>query len=488
LESTAAAAFLDRLPFRWFIVLSGLIVVAAAALRFWACLGDLWLDEIWSLHAVEGLSSPLQVFTTIHHSNNNHLNTLLIYFLGVQTNWTIYRLPSVIAGVATVIVAGHIGYRRGRSEALLAMLLTAFSYVLIHFSSEARGYGLALLFDLVAFDFLESYLDRRSVWKLVGFWLACILSLISHLMFVMVYAAFVVWSAVRLWRARDSWLSFFGRFALCHAVPLAAIALLYVIDIRHMEIGAAPDYQLITVVQETLSLTLGGPEFGPLAGVVSIVACGLLFAGLREVWTENSDECVFYVTVILISPALFVLLVRPDFFAVRYLLGSALFFLILLSRLLATWLRRGTGRQFFALLLLALYLAANGWHTARLLQFGRGGYSEAVRFMAENTVGDTVVVSGDHDFRNAVVVEFYSKSLTPGKRVIYYPIGWPLVNGAEWRILHRGEDEVAPQPVVMDKSGNRYKLVREYPYAGLSGFRWYLYHNSGSAIRRIERR
>src|SRR5262249_4135081 len=152
---------------------AALLVAAAATLRGAASSGDLWLDEVWSVEVAQRLHSGLGVFTEIHQSNNNHLNTLFLYLLGKQSNLFVYRIPCVIAGVAAVLVAGHIGLRRGGVEAILAMVLTAFSYPLIHYSSEARGYGLAVLFDLLAFDFLESYFMAKSVWKLAGFWAAC---------------------------------------------------------------------------------------------------------------------------------------------------------------------------------------------------------------------------------------------------------------------------------------------------------------------------
>src|SRR5262249_29810968 len=131
------ASFLRRTGSRCGAFLCGLIVVAAAVMRVSASLGDLWLDEIWSVVIAGRLASPLEVFTNVHHSNNSHLNTLFLYFLGDQSNWFMYRIPSVIAGVATVLVAGHIGLRRSKTEAVVAMLLTAFSYMMIHFSSEA---------------------------------------------------------------------------------------------------------------------------------------------------------------------------------------------------------------------------------------------------------------------------------------------------------------------------------------------------------------
>src|SRR5207253_8107618 len=100
--------------------------------------------------------------------------------------------------------------------------------------------GLALLFDLLAFDFLESYLARKSLWPLVGFWIWCILSLISHLMFVMVYGAFVLWTAVSFAHERRGVLRLLAGLAICHGVPLAAVALFYFISIRGMVVGSAP--------------------------------------------------------------------------------------------------------------------------------------------------------------------------------------------------------------------------------------------------------
>src|SRR5258708_6566500 len=118
-----------------FIVLCALITIAGAILRIWASVGDLWLDEIWSLDLAARATSPLGIFTEIHHNNNHRLNTIFLYSLGQQPNWVIYRIPAVVAGVFSVLVAGHIGLRRGRIEAIVAMILTAFSYLLIHYSS-----------------------------------------------------------------------------------------------------------------------------------------------------------------------------------------------------------------------------------------------------------------------------------------------------------------------------------------------------------------
>src|SRR5207247_1009550 len=116
------------------------------------------------------------------------------------------------------------------------------------------GYGPAIFFDFLAFDFLETYLAAGGRWRVAGFWAASVLSLLSHLMFVLVYAAFVVWSWVYLAQRQRGWRYLLRGLAVCHSVPLAAFALLYALDIRHMPIGGAPDYSLTEVLLATLAL------------------------------------------------------------------------------------------------------------------------------------------------------------------------------------------------------------------------------------------
>jgi hypothetical protein len=496
-----------RLYSPWHIAVAVVIVAIAAALRIGASFGDLWIDEIWSLAVALRLRSPLEIFTQIHNSNNNHLNTFFLYLLGDQRPWFVYRIPSILAGVGTVLVAGHIGLRRSRTEATLAMLLTGFSYLLVHYSSEARGYSCAMFFDLLAFDFLESYFNSKSVWKLLGFWAACILSLLSHLMFVMVYAAFVVWSVVRLARERRGLARFLAGVTLCQGIPVATFATLYVVAIVNdagLTRQATPDYPLRDVIVETLALAVGGPQFG-WGGLAAATVAGLLcFAAMRfMIRKEKSDEAIFYLAVIIVAPTLliaFKIFSSSDVLLLRYFLGSVVFFLLLLGRFLADWLLGDSRRKIVAASILALVVIGNIWHIARLMQVGRGSYLEAVRFMAGSTPGDTVTFASDHSSAPGVVHYYvtYARRFGDEKGWIYFPNGgapqwlvkpthvgqrrsstWPA--RPEWVILHVQDRENAPPPSIRFGTGEQYTLVREYPYAGLSGYRWFLYRTLQSA-------
>ena len=69
----------------------------------------------------------MAVFTSIHHDNNHYLSTLWMFLLPGRGNWWGYRVPSIVSGTATVIVAGLVGNRRGKVNAVILMLLTTFS-------------------------------------------------------------------------------------------------------------------------------------------------------------------------------------------------------------------------------------------------------------------------------------------------------------------------------------------------------------------------
>ena len=55
------------------------LLVLSAGLRLLAARGDLWLDELWSLSFARQMTSPLDVWTAIHHDNNHPLNTLYLF-------------------------------------------------------------------------------------------------------------------------------------------------------------------------------------------------------------------------------------------------------------------------------------------------------------------------------------------------------------------------------------------------------------------------
>jgi len=201
------------------------ISLLALSLRLYASTDNFWLDEIFTYFiAMEHVSSISDVFFGIK-VEHQFLVTLYMYLLGDQPNWIWYRFPSVIMGTGSLALMALAGYRRMRSLALvLALVVTAVSYPLVVYSSEARGYAPAVFFSLAMMVFIESYWRKRNQIWLIGYWSSAAIAILYHPAAVCIYLAIGIWSFVREWRTRGSLLQIGRELALCHAVPFAFMA------------------------------------------------------------------------------------------------------------------------------------------------------------------------------------------------------------------------------------------------------------------------
>jgi len=463
------------------LALAALIVVGATVARVYAALGDFWLDEIVSWMMIFRLE-PVEAWweiLLIQKETNHFLSTWVLYLLGSEVHWTIYRLPSVLAGAGTVVMAGLICRRCGRSEALTAMLLVGASYPLIHYSSEARGYSYA-----VFFSFLSVYLADRSLasprlrWDVL-FSICAIIGILAQLLYLYCFVSIAVWSTWRMWRERRSWRAIATKAVRLYALPIVFMALLYVVTIRHMQGVGGPILPIGEVIVTTLSLTAGGPETGPMASAFALLFCLALFGGLWLLRKERSDWWLLYVSVGCVAPLLLVLAVNREAVYPRYFLISAAFLLLLFSHVLVGLSRiERFGRPLYALIVVA-FLVGNTIHTVRLITVGRGAYRDAVVMMEQQTLGPQITIGSDHDYRNGSVLDFYRLQLSLSKNMVYFPLkDWPK-SGPEWVVLHSLEADYRA-PAAAGRHGNTYRLVRQFTYAGLSGWHWAVYHNKNS--------
>ena len=154
------------------VLLLDVLLAAAAALRLVAADGDLWLDEIWSLDNLAlAMTRPTLAdrLPLLFHDNTHPVNTLYLALVGPGAGALAYRALSVFAGVAAVATAAAIGWRRTPLEGLISAALVAISYPMVHYSSEARGYGVMLFAALAAVWLMEAYLERPGRLKAGAF-------------------------------------------------------------------------------------------------------------------------------------------------------------------------------------------------------------------------------------------------------------------------------------------------------------------------------
>ncbi len=453
-----------------------LLVLSAAALRLPGCFSELWLDEVWSLYIAVRVGSPVGVLTEFQHSNNHPLNTLVFYLLGDRDHAVLYRLHSYAAGVASVWLVFAAARPGGRAAGLLAALLCSTSYLLIHYASEARGYALVICLGLASFLSLRRFAETRHWRWALCTWLLAVLGFLSHLMYLHVLVAAGVWLPVRLWRAGLRGVDWLWALARALGPPGLFLALYYVAFVRPMEIGGGPDFSLLEVLRKSLSLAFGGPAGGPASVAAAGIGSLLLVAAFVKLWRQGRDEGLFFVVVILLSPAVVLIASRPDVLFLRYFLLGIPFGYVALAPLLAQgWRAAGWPRAGVALLVL-LFLGGNALNALDLYRYGRGGFGDAVQYMAEHTQGSSIVLTSDHDFRTAMLLDYYGRFVPADKQLYYVPKAEAPVPGLAWMLRHELEGgESEPEASFGDGAGSRYELVRRYPCAGISCWRWFLY-------------
>jgi hypothetical protein len=474
---------------RW-LYLSGciLIVALAAVIRIRAAQNDLWLDEIWSLDFAATISSPAEVFTKIHHDNNHYFTTLWFYVIGPHSSSLVYRLPSIIAGVGTVILAGLIGRRRSMATAILAMAVTTASYVLILYSSEARGQAPVIFCAFLSYYLLDRYFKQPSIRSALWFSFSAVLGFLSHLIFLNFYLAALSWSAYHLITSKralrstiqkESGLakSFAAAMTSLHGLPIAFLAVLYFVDIKHIRVGGGTSIALLQASFDFLTWALGPPPADWMRPLSCLITIAVLAAGILLLWRERSDSTLFFIGVIVIFPILLALISRIESLYLRHFILGIAFLLILFSFVLDwIWAQRIWGKA-VCFILLAGFFAANSFPLASLFKNGRGHYRDAARFMAEHSRRNVVTVGSDHDLRIPMVLQFYAQEAIGNKVGPYYRHeAWPP-EGPEWVICHKEsfENPAPPATFLTDQAGNRYDLVQTFPTAPLSGLHWFIY-------------
>jgi hypothetical protein len=283
---------------------------------------------------------------------------------------------------------------------------------------------------------------------------------------------------VSLARRSTLWRQALTAAAACHAVPIAFLVALYLIDVRHIVIGGGPPYAIADVLAESLALAAGAPPVDPWRMLGVLATLGLCTSGIALLWRAGSDLWIFFAGVLFLSPLLLLAPARPEYLNLRYFYVSIVVFLLLAAYVLGRVYRSGPLGRVAAAAMLALFIVANAWLLYGFLTIGRGHYREAVEYLAEHSPPGAIHVTSDHDFRNTMLLRYYSGALRPGQEIEYHSLLAPPAAVPQWLILHSEQHDFRPEKAVADRRGNRYRLERVFPYAGLSGFHWALYRRS----------
>jgi hypothetical protein len=284
-----AASPLERsareLP-RWW-PLAALTLLAAALRLSTLGLQSFWYDEAFTpVHVLH--PSLISTLRSVAHTENNPPLWYLVAWLDwrlLGTGEVALRLPSALAGIASVPVAWAIGCElAGRRAAIAGAALVAVSPLFVWYSQEARPYGLFVLTaGLAILTFLRAarpaVVDGGTGGRMAAFALCGALALLTH------YFAVFLLVPMALWLLADRRLRRAAAPALAALAVVGAALLPLVLEQGGHGTQWIGRWPLSDRLQAIPQYFLTGPSGDPLGhGIELLVALPLLAAACWGLW------------------------------------------------------------------------------------------------------------------------------------------------------------------------------------------------------------
>jgi hypothetical protein len=466
------------------LLILGIIIALAAGLRLWAAVGDLWIDEIWSLDNIalaRASTRPGDWLALFFHDNTHALNTAYLAIMETLIgpygpSWA-YRALSIASGIAAVGVAAAIGWRRSPWEALIAGALVGFSYPMIHYSSEARGYMPMLLAGLAAYAILERHLETPTQGRMAAFIVVCLLGLAAHLTFVVVLGGFGLWAAVVLFQRPEPTIRTIARLCILFGAQITAVTFYGAIAVNNMVFGGGAMVPAIDALGDMAEFTFGVDPAGR-GSVTLTIALGVGWV----VWwlhRRGKPEWIFFAVVVLAGPLGVVIADLSAGLAPRYFIASALFALIATARGIAVLLAGGHWSRIFGGVILAVILVGNGLLADKFFNTGRGHYADAVAAIA-GAGTPPVRYAGYHPFSIEKVTAYHARRIGRTRDIQFANAGEDARNPAGLYIDGNFNGTAPPGEISRAVNGGLipYRLLAAYPHWGLSGDTWAIYRRA----------
>ena len=332
------------------LIALALIVITGALLRFYQ-LGahDLWLDEIFTGIFVTAQNTWAEVFERILTEPNplNPLIYVVTHFILIVfgENSVTLRLFAAITGTLGVLAIYFVGRAYfNRKVGLIAALLLAIAPMHVFHSREARYYAPVVLFSLLSYYFLHRGLQsgQRKWW--IGFTLASILNIYTHLtaFFVLIvevlYASILSLEGYISSRERSAASSHLQYIVKPLSFSTLAIAFSYLPMVPVM-LGWINGPQAIGNEGATDGFELTGnfflqlyANFGAGLGIPLSLFLSACLIGLIVSWRTDQRPALLFLLIATI-PFVLILLARPKhFFVQKYVISILPLYLIFIAR------------------------------------------------------------------------------------------------------------------------------------------------------------
>jgi mannosyltransferase len=367
---------------------------------------NLWYDEAFAvLYAEKSFSAILYGTITPVEGAAADVHPLLYYFflhlwMGLlgQSPF-IVRLPSVIFGLASLVLAFSIGRRLFAPGAgLLAAAITAIAPFHINYSQENRMYSLLCFLSLLTVYFFVRCWKGNGYGNWLGFILAATLSLYTHnLAFLVILALDLFVLLAKRWRLLKPLIISHLAFGLLF-LPWLTIVFSQFGKIRQAYWVPRPG--LKELVQTLISFHFDLLPTMPLGLVSILLFLSLLILVLilyRVVRVRGRDrqtkEGIYLLLILALAPVVVAFLISQfqSIYIIRGLLPAAAAYYILMATILAeaqlpkrvAWLLLSP-----VVVLLVISLAYHYTYA----QFPRSPFDKAVTYLRENyQSGDAIV-------------------------------------------------------------------------------------------------
>ena len=477
-----------------------IVMVIAGAVRVACAHNELWFDEIMSIQLANQVSGWWGILSEFRYDNNHYLNSFWLYALGINQHPFWFRAPSIVAGLLVVPVAYWTVKPYGRTAQVVAAILFAFSYAHVHYSTEARGYALQVLFVVAAFGFMDRY-HRAGNWKsATGFGVCASMALLSHLLTTNFLLACGFWTVSFHSMSPLARKEQFKRIAVILWLPFLTGVLLYAINVQFLKFGGGPRFNTVWVTTSAWSLVAGLAKPGRLRAAVGVSVIIALAASLyvhmqREekqfqinlasgIQHGGSQTWKFFLILLFLLP-LTRLAVPSSLLFTRYFLLQITFAFLLLA-ILASYLATSTVGRRLVWSMLIMFAVVNLFESSRLVTTGRGSYRLALNAMQQASDDQDYSIAFSNRILNEPLIHYFDRIGVPSQASVEViePEQLP-----DWFVLHETMDCVAedlPPPADLFVGGQAYELKFVSRASYLSGFKWSCYQRSKESVMTLQ--
>jgi hypothetical protein len=454
-----------------------LMVALGAALMAACSTGTLWFDEILSLQWAKSAKNPWQLVELYRHDNNHPLNSLWIMAVGEGRPPWAYRMLSIASGIASLVLIHRIARRLSPRFAWIPLALSATSFPLILYSSEARGYAPAIACLLGAYVVITGH--GRSVWRVPLFWFLCTAAVLAHGTALTILAAMGTASLLRSILEKQSPAAVLGNLSLWFGVPLLATAAYWNFFLRQMIIAGGPEYTLPAVLSHFFGYAFGIPGAGSLHSATAFAGLALLASAIAFGRFPDPATRWFFAGATAVFPALSLLAADTTYLYFRYFL-VCLPFVYLLAAPMAE--RVAECRRTASVAALALVSAAIVGQIPRLWTLatqGRGSYLAALEKIASDSDPGKTIVS-NNDMQVGLVLGHFRARLPALEPLRFTPNSAAAQTAPHWILYTTQEDPPVPPQSAIELHGKIYQNVSFHRSAPVSGAHWAVYkiHNA----------